>query len=61
VGEVDWPEGSVVVATTHRGRTIAARDETGLVPGDRITVLAPTGDGKSRAAPATAGSAAGQR
>jgi CIC family chloride channel protein len=41
VGGTRWPEGSLIVATTHRGKTIAADDETRLVPGDRITVLTP--------------------
>jgi hypothetical protein len=41
VGQVSWPEGSVVVATTHRGRTRAAREDTRLCSGDRLTVLAP--------------------
>lgn len=39
VDEIQWPARSVVVATTHRGRTIAARDDTVLRPGDRISVL----------------------
>lgn len=40
IGDIDWPADSSVVATTHRGRTIAARQNTTLKPGDRITVLA---------------------
>lgn len=42
VGQIDWPARSAVVATTHRGRTAAAREDTLLVPGDRITVLVAT-------------------
>lgn len=41
VGTAPWPEGSLVVATTHRGKTIAADDDTELEAGDRITVLTP--------------------
>lgn len=42
IGEVDWPRGSLVVATTHRGHTHAARAGTTLAAGDRVTVLTPT-------------------
>lgn len=42
VGDVAWPEGSLVVATTYRGKTSAARADTELHPGDRITILAPS-------------------
>ncbi|MGH3411616.1 MAG: chloride channel protein [Marmoricola sp.] len=42
VGEVDWPPDSIVVATTHRGRSSAAQESTQLLPGDRITVLVAT-------------------
>lgn len=45
VGDIRWPAGSLVVATTHRGRTVAAREETRLGEGDRITVLTPTSTG----------------
>lgn len=41
VMDVEWPVGSVVVATTHRGHTVAAHDHTQLKAGDRITVLVP--------------------
>ncbi|MGH3097239.1 MAG: chloride channel protein [Streptosporangiales bacterium] len=46
VGDLGWPSGSLVVATTHRGRTHAAHADTTLDPGDRITVLAPTREGR---------------
>jgi CIC family chloride channel protein len=41
VGGTQLPAGSLIVATTHRGKTIAADDTTPLTPGDRITVLTP--------------------
>lgn len=44
VGDLAWPSGSLVVATTHRGRTSAAHMATRLDAGDRITVLTPTGN-----------------
>jgi CIC family chloride channel protein len=46
VGATQWPQGSLIVATTHRGKTIAAADDTQLVPGDRVTVLSPTPEDK---------------
>lgn len=52
VGDLGWPSGSLVVATTHRGRTHAAHADTTLGPGDRITVLAPTRDEQQHPVPA---------
>ncbi|MGH3155168.1 MAG: chloride channel protein [Streptosporangiaceae bacterium] len=43
VGDVAWPNGRLVVATTHHGRTRAVRDDTELHAGDGITVLVPAG------------------
>ncbi|MGH3446985.1 MAG: chloride channel protein, partial [Nocardioidaceae bacterium] len=42
VDAIDWPLGSLIMATTHLGRTHAARHDTTLAPGDRITVLTPS-------------------
>ncbi len=43
VQEVLWPPATVPVAITHRGEIRAVRPETTLTPGERITVLVPSG------------------
>jgi chloride channel protein, CIC family len=42
IGEMDWPPGATPVAITRHHRTMVARPDTKLRPGDHLIVLIPT-------------------
>jgi CIC family chloride channel protein len=42
IGEIPWPVGAIVVATTSGGELVPPRDDHELQTGDRVILLAPT-------------------
>lgn len=42
VGELSWPQGSIVVADTRSGELVAPEKDLQLRPGARIVLLVPT-------------------
>jgi CIC family chloride channel protein len=58
VGEIDWPPGSIVAAVTQGREIHAGRPDLELQAGERVIVLAPTGE--ERPEPAAAGELSGQ-